>query len=66
MTREEMKKWIDNATYDQLLGHWRFAPAGDPFFIGEVGEHYKKVMSKRKQEVGLAGHTATSKSLGWE
>jgi len=66
MTKDEMKEWIDNASYGQLLSHWRFAPIGDPFFQGEIGEYYSKVMSKRRDEVGDAKHVQTSKILGWE
>ena len=29
MINEKIKKWIDNATYEQLLSRWRFAPIGD-------------------------------------
>lgn len=64
MTKDQMKKWIDNATYKQLLGHWRFAAVGDPFFSGEIGEYYAKVMGeKRKQDE--AEHVCASKKLGW-
>lgn len=34
MKIEELKNWIDNATYQELLRKWRFSPSGDPFFIG--------------------------------
>jgi len=66
MTTDDLKRWIDNATYTDLLGKWRFAVAGDPFFVGEVGEYYQKVMAEKRQQVGDAGHTAASKNIGWE
>lgn len=61
----EMKEWIDNASYEALLSRWRNAPAGDPFFQGEVGEYYKKVMGDRRVEVGDAEHVPASKRIGW-
>lgn len=66
MNKEEMIKWIDKATYQQLLGHWRFAEAGDPFFMGEVGDYYKKRLSEKRDEVGHEEAVRVSKTLGWD
>lgn len=63
---EERKRWIDNASYGQLLSRWRFAPAGDPFFQREIGKYYSKVLSEKRQEVGNAAHVAASKAIGWD
>ena len=62
---EEMKKWIDNASYEQLLSKWRNAPSGNPFFQDEVGQYYSKVMAEKKAEVGNGEHVRASKSIGW-
>ena len=62
---EEMKEWIDNASYEQLLSKWRTAPSGNPFFQGEIGEYYSKVMAEKRAEVGNAEHVRASKSIGW-
>ena len=64
-TEEQMKTWIDNASYTTLLQRWRFAPSGDPFFQGEMGDYYKEAMTRKKEEVGSAGHVAASKLIGW-
>jgi len=61
MTEAE-KTWIDNASYETLLERWRFAPAGDSIFIGEVGEYYSKVMGEKKQ---TCDHVQASKNVGW-
>ena len=66
MTPEEMKKWIDGASYEQLLSRWRNAPVGDQMFVGETGDYYKQKMEERRQEVGDAEHVKASKSVGWE
>jgi len=63
---ESKKKWIDNATYAQLLARWRNAPIGSPWFIGEVGEYYTKVMGEKKAALADGEHSETSKRIGWE
>ena len=60
---EEMKAWIDNASYEQLLSRNRFAPVGSPWFQGEIGDYYLKVMAKKKKEVD---HVQASKNIGWD
>lgn len=62
----EMIKWIDNATYEQLLKKWRFAPSGDPFFEGATGEYYTQKMRDKRKEIGNDAQVAASKRIGWE
>lgn len=59
------KHWIDTATYEDLLTHWRFAPAGDDLFQGDTGEYYQQIMAERREDIGDAGHAAISKAIGW-
>ena len=59
----ETKKWIDEATYEQLLRNWRFAPVGSPYFIGETGQYYEKVMREKQAAIGAKAAQA-SKTLG--
>jgi hypothetical protein len=65
MTKEE-KDWIDNASYKELLKKWRFAEAGDSFFVGEAGEYYAEKMNQRREEIGNEKHSEISKEIGWE
>jgi len=65
MNKEQMKQWIDNASYKQLFEKWRFAPVGDPFFQGEIGSYYSTKMKQRRKEVGNDTHVVISKSIGW-
>ena len=65
MTNKEIKDWINNASYKELLRRWRFAPSGDPFFQGKVGDYYAKVMQERRKEIKEAVHVAASKNIGW-
>jgi hypothetical protein len=62
---QELKDWIDNASYEQLLFKWRFAPAGSPYFQGATGDYYSKVLAQKRDEVGQDEHIRTSKSIGW-
>jgi len=64
MTKEEMKKWIDNANYTELLRKWRFAPSGDPFFRGEIGDYYKAAITTKRREISNSQHVAASKAIG--
>lgn len=64
MTKEQMIKWIDEATYEQLLHKWRFAHSGNLFFQGEVGEHYKTVMLKKRDQLDNDEQVRVSKAVG--
>jgi hypothetical protein len=61
-----MRKWIDEASYEQLLSHWRFAPVGDPMFVGELGKYYKKVMFEKRDKLEVGQAARISKAIGWE
>jgi len=65
MTPEEMKAWIDKSSYEQLLSHWRFAPAGDSLFTGEIGDYYKEKMTEKRSKVSDEEAVRASKSIGW-
>jgi zona occludens toxin (predicted ATPase) len=60
-----MINWIDTAPYYDLLCKWRFAKPGDPFFVGEVGQYYSKVISEKRNQ-NPEEHVAASKHMGWE
>ena len=63
----ENKARIDAMSYVGLLGRWRFAPCGDPWFQGETGEYWGKRMSElRNQPGGDDRHVHASKTLGFE
>jgi hypothetical protein len=66
MNEQQMKEWIDQASYHDLLEHWRFAPSGDPYFQGEMGDYYAKVMREKHDAVGNDAHVRTSKRIGWD
>ena len=59
------KHWIDNATYEQLLAKWRFAPAGDPLLAGEPGDYFTRVMYMQREAMSPEQHTRASKAVGW-
>lgn len=61
----EMKHWIDNANYEELLRKNRFSEAGSEYFQGEIGRYYLQVMADKKRQVGNEEHVAASKRIGW-
>jgi hypothetical protein len=63
MSEEQIKAWIDSASYEDLLRKWRTAPAGDPFFQGKMGDYYSVVMSERRAQVGPDEAARISKFL---
>ena len=66
MTDEEMIKWIDGTSFEELLRKWRFATAGDPFFQGEIGQYYSKVMFAKRDAMKHNEAVQISKNVGWE
>jgi len=63
---EETKKRIDHMGYESMLSLWRNAPSGHPYFQGDTGDYYSKVMAEKRSKVGNAAHVAASKRIGWE
>lgn len=63
--RQEDKDWIDNASYEQLLHKWRFAPVEDSMFTFETGKYYAQVMGEKKKQISNSEHVKASKSIGW-
>ena len=62
---KEMKDWIDNASYEALLGRWRNAPVGSLWFQGEIGDYYTEAMKKKREETPHAEQVQASKNIGW-
>lgn len=63
MTPEEMKNAIDNASYRELLERWRFAPAGSPWFQGDIGKYYAAAMERKRAETPHSEQVAASKAI---
>lgn len=62
---EQQKKWIDAASYEQLLRKWRFAKTGEPLLQGDAGAYYSEQMNLKRKQLPDGEHTATSKRIGW-
>jgi hypothetical protein len=60
------KKWIDEASYEQLLRRWRFAPTGDGMFQGATGIYYQQVLDRKRKEISVDEHVRISKVIGWD
>ncbi len=50
MNRKEMKRWIDSATYEQLLSRWNFVQMFNLWFPFGISKYYKKIIKKRRLE----------------
>ena len=61
---ERMKNWIDSNSYETLLNKWRFAPDGDEFLQGEIGEYYSKVMFEKCDALSDDERVKVSKRVG--
>ena len=59
----ENKLFIDGLNHESLLGRWRSAPVGDPWFQGETGKYWSKRLTESR-DADPARHTAASKALG--
>ncbi len=57
----ELKAEIDGLTQVQMAHRWRFAPTGDPVFVGDAGKYF----NERFTELG-GMTTKVSKQIGWE
>ena len=66
MTKDEMIKWINEASLEDLMRKWRFAPSGDPFFNFEVGAHFSEILTLRKDRAGQDECVRISKKIGWD
>lgn len=55
---------INNASFETLLRIYRFALAGDPQFIGKLGEYFIKAMAEKKLLEPDNG-VGASKRVGW-
>ena len=65
MTIEQMKAWVNQASYEELLSKWRFASIGDPFFsTPEVSEYFHQHLIEKRRETTDDG-VAASKRIGW-
>ncbi|RLA83648.1 MAG: hypothetical protein DRG78_03695 [Epsilonproteobacteria bacterium] len=62
----ELKRWIDKASYHQLLQRNRFGKLGDKLFIDATGQYFMETMSKKRAELSNDEQVAISKQIGWE
>ncbi len=64
MTVGELKRHIDKLPYFDLLYAWRHSPKNDPYFINEIGEHFKKVLRAKREAIGEADAKRISDWVG--
>ena len=62
---EELKKWLAQASYQDMLQAWRYAPVGDPRFMGSNGDYFAEAIKRKREEVGQGAAVTASKAIGW-
>lgn len=64
-SNEQMRAWIDSASYEELLRRNRFAEIGDPIFQSEIGKYFFKIMREKRSKIENSEHVKISKKIGW-
>jgi hypothetical protein len=64
LRQQEMKQWIDDTSFEELLRHLRTAPADDSLLQGVIDSYYNKVLEE-KRKVNPKEAVAASKRIGW-
>lgn len=65
MTEHE-KKWIDSASYQDLLAKIRFEPINSPWLTGDTGLYFMARYKELKAQTSQAEQVRASKKLGWK
>lgn len=69
MIPPDIKNWIDNATFSDLVNFWGAQQNGGlgwecSFFNGEVGEYYGKALERKRNEQGKMAKLCNRHSKG--
>lgn len=60
-------EWIRSAKYEDLLRRWRFEPIGSKdWFMGPVGEAFRKRMQQCREKLSIQEAMEISKRVGWD
>lgn len=62
---ETLKQTIDEMDYTQMLSLWRKAEIGSPYFQGEVGDYFLKVMEEKEKDLSPGTRVMKNKWVGW-
>jgi len=64
--RPEIKKWIDEASYEEMLRKVRFEPAGSEYFVLGTGKYFAVVMTEKRDKLPEGEYVKISKRIGWK
>jgi hypothetical protein len=53
-------------SYVGMLRRWRMTPLGNPLFMDESGDYFKKVMFEKKAQLTEDEQVTASKTVGWD
>jgi hypothetical protein len=63
---EEMKKELEEMSYEEMLRKWRFTSIADDIFHGEIGNYYAKIMQEKRAKLPEGQESIISKRIGWD
>ena len=66
MTTDEMKAWIDEAPYKELLRKRRYEPAGSPWFQGDLFHYFERALARASLMLSHRERVAASKAIDRE
>ena len=58
-------KWLDEASYADLLARWRYGRKGEVWFCGTNATRYKRIIEQRKLELLPFEAERIEKEVGW-
>lgn len=62
----DLKRKIDNLSYEDMLRKHRFEPIDSDFFIGETGDYFYLKFNRLKKKITEAEKVRVSKKVGWD
>ena len=62
---EDCKRWLDTASYTELLTLWRHGDLKSPIFQGSIGLYFREIMRTKSKELSEDQLLAASESVGW-
>lgn len=61
----QIKQSIDEMSVEEMLRRLRYAPAGDPMFLGPAGTYFHQVFQVKRASLPPGQYPVISKMVGW-
>ena len=63
---DNIKKQIDEMSYEAMLSLWRYSSPGYYMFLGETSDYFARVMQEKRDKELASNRVAISKQIGWK